>query len=56
MKFGVYNQFIYVNPTTHTVIVKHSANPGFTTNSVLGTTEIFLSLCRAVVRKNSIEQ
>ena len=47
---GVYNQFIYVNPTTHTVIVKHSANPGFTTDSDLGTTEMFLALCRAVVQ------
>jgi CubicO group peptidase (beta-lactamase class C family) len=48
---GVYNQFIYVNPTTHTVIVKHSANPGFTTGSDLGTTEMFLALSRAVVAK-----
>lgn len=48
---GVYNQFIYVNPTTNTVIVKHSANPGFTTDSDLGTTEMFLALARSVVNK-----
>ncbi len=47
---GVYNQFIYVNPTTNTVIVKHSANPGFTTSSPLGTTEMFLALCREIVK------
>ena len=29
MAIGVYNQFIYINPTTHTVIVKHSANLNF---------------------------
>lgn len=52
---GVYNQFIYVNPTTHTIIVKHSANPGFTTDSDLGTTEMFLALCRAVVSKDDVE-
>lgn len=46
---GVYNQFIYVNPTTHTVIVKHSANPGFTSDSKVAATEMFLALCRAVV-------
>jgi len=53
---GVYNQFIYVNPSTQTVIVKHSANPAFTTDSDLGTTEMFLALCRAIVRKHKAEQ
>lgn len=46
---GVYNQFIYVNPTTHTVIVKHSANPNFTSGSPIATTDMFLAFCRGVV-------
>ena len=45
---GVYNQFIYVNPTRNTVIVKHSANPHFTAGDPLATTEAFLAFCRAV--------
>ncbi|MEM6769248.1 MAG: serine hydrolase [Bacteroidota bacterium] len=48
---GVYNQFIYVNPTTNTVIVKHSANPNFTTADTRATTPAFLSFCRAVVEE-----
>ncbi|MEM9928358.1 MAG: serine hydrolase [Bacteroidota bacterium] len=48
---GVYNQFIYVNPTTHTVIVKHSANPAFTTDNPIGTTEMYLAFCRAIVAR-----
>ncbi len=47
---GVYNQFIYVNPTTNTVIVKHSANPNFTKGDPLATTPAFIDFCRAVVR------
>ncbi|TXF85951.1 serine hydrolase [Neolewinella aurantiaca] len=50
LAIGVYNQFIYVNPTTHTVIVKHSANPYYTTGSPLATTEMFLALCRETVK------
>lgn len=47
---GVYNQFIYINPMRNTVIVKHSANPNFTTNDPLATTEAFLAFCRGVIR------
>lgn len=46
---GVYNQFIYVNPTTNTVVVKHSANPNFTKGDPLATTPAFLEFCRAIV-------
>lgn len=45
---GVYNQFIYVNPTRNTVIVKHSANPNFTKGDPLATTEAFLAFCRNI--------
>lgn len=48
---GVYNQFIYVNPTTNTVIVKHSANPNFTKGDPLATTPAFIDFCRAVVKE-----
>ena len=30
---GVYNQFVYVDPTARTVIVKLSANPAYGTTS-----------------------
>lgn len=53
---GVYNQFIYINPTTNTVIVKHSANPGFTQGSPLATTTMFLAFCREVVAKEPIPE
>lgn len=46
---GVYNQFIYINPTHNTVIVKHSANPNFTKGDPLATTPMFLSFCRDVI-------
>lgn len=29
MAIGVFNQYIYINPTTHTVIVKNSANKNY---------------------------
>lgn len=52
---GVYNQFIYVNPTTNTVIVKHSANPNFTKGDPLATTPAFLEFSRAVVEELAAE-
>lgn len=51
---GVYNQFIYVNPTTNTVIVKHSANPNFTKGDPRATTPAFVEFCRAVVAEMTI--
>ena len=53
---GVYNQFIYVNPARQTVIVKHSANPNFTTADRLATTDMFLSFCRDVVLKERLRR
>ena len=35
MAMGVYNQYIYINPTTHTVIAKNSANPRYNDKSYI---------------------
>ena len=45
---GVYNQFIYINPTTRTVVVKHSANPGFAKSEYLSKSKVFVEFCRAI--------
>ena len=55
LAIGVYNQFIYVNPTTRTVIAKHSANPGFKSGTFLSSSFVFLEMCRAVVAANQVE-
>ena len=49
---GVYNQFIYINPTSRTVIVKHSANPGFGTGDYLASSDVFIKMCRTIVAKH----
>lgn len=54
LAIGVYNQFIYINPTTRTVVVKHSANPGFKTGDFLSRTPVFLELCREISRVNNV--
>ncbi len=54
MAQGVYNQNIYVNPTTKTVIVKLSANSKFTdANYIESRTDVALSLFRAIAEGNS---
>lgn len=52
LAIGVYNQFIYINPATRTVIVKHSANPGFATGEPLSSTSAFLKLSRKISAMN----
>ena len=47
---GVYNQYVYVNPTTRTVIVKHSANPGYNRRDFFSSTSVFLTLCRTIAK------
>ncbi len=49
---GVYNQFIYINPTTKTVIVKHSANPGFGTGDLMASSGAFINMCRQIAKAN----
>ncbi|MEQ9403940.1 MAG: serine hydrolase [Cyclobacteriaceae bacterium] len=58
LAIGVYNQFIYINPKTRTVIVKHSANPGFAQGEFLAGTDVFLELCRKIASLNygSVEE
>ena len=47
---GVYNQNIYVNPTTRTVIAKTSANPNFNDKSnVHSLTETHIALYRKII-------
>ncbi len=49
---GVYSQFIYVNPTTKTVIVKLSANASFTDPySLTASTEANMELFRAIAHQ-----
>ena len=47
---GVYNQYIYINPTTRTLIVKHSANPGYNRKGFFASTRVFLNLCRTIAK------
>ena len=54
LAISVYNQFIYINPTSRTVIVKHSANPGFGTGDFLSSSFVFIEMCRAIVRANEV--
>lgn len=61
MARGIYNQYIYVNPTTQTVIVKTSANPNFNDrsnphSSALVHNEMFRALVKAGVKEPVIEQ
>lgn len=51
MALGVYNQNIYVNPTSKTVIVKLSANPHYNDTSYIPSSDFAnLELYRAIVR------
>ena len=51
MAMGVYNQYIYVNPTTGTVIVKNSANPHYNDKSYIWSrASSHLELFRAIAR------
>ena len=53
---GVFNQYIYINPTTNTVIVKNSANQNFydyTNPHSAGT--VNLELMRAIAYRNYVE-
>lgn len=49
---GVYNQFIYINPATKTIVVKHSANPGFGKGDFLSSSSVFVELCRKIAKEN----
>ncbi len=56
---GVYNQYIYINPTTETVIVKNSANYNFNdpTNphsDGMAHVEMFRAIARKLMNENSM--
>lgn len=53
MAIGVFNQYIYINPTTKTVIVKNSANRNYydTTNPYCSST-VHLELFRKIASEN----
>lgn len=60
MARGIYNQYIYVNPTTQTVIVKTSANPNFNDlsnphSSGLVHTELFRAIAKAGMKEEQVE-
>ncbi|MFK7905945.1 MAG: serine hydrolase domain-containing protein [Chitinophagales bacterium] len=57
MAIGVYNQNIYVNPTTNTVIVKLSANPHFNDMSYLPSSDhVSIELYRAIAALFEVEE
>jgi len=52
MALGVYNQNIYINPTTNTIIVKLSANPKFNDNNFIPSrSDSNLELYRAIAKQ-----
>lgn len=54
MALGVYNQNIYVNPTTNTVVVKLSANPRYNDGSYVPSNDnATLELYRAIAKLSS---
>ena len=56
MAQGVYNQNIYVNPTTKTVVVKLSANDRYTDpNYIPSRSEVALEFFRSIADKASVE-
>ena len=55
MAIGVYNQNIYINPTTNTVIVKLSANPKFNDATYVPSSNYAaLEMYRSIVEKWSV--
>lgn len=53
LAIGVFNQYIYINPMTHTVIVKNSANKKYyDENNSYRTTSAHLNLFRKIAHKN----
>jgi CubicO group peptidase (beta-lactamase class C family) len=57
MAIGVYNQYIYVNPATQTVIVKLSANPQFNDKTFTpGSNYASLELYRAIAASFQFEK
>ncbi len=53
MAIGVYNQYIYINPTTQTVIVKNSANQNYNDSSnPHGSSIVHLDLFREIAKMN----
>jgi CubicO group peptidase (beta-lactamase class C family) len=57
MAMGVYNQYIYVNPSTRTVIVKNSTNHRYNDKSVpYSRTFSHLALFRAIARQGGSEE
>ncbi len=57
MAIGIYNQYIYVNPSTRTVIVKNSANPRFNDKSyVWSRASSHLALFRAIAHQLPIDE
>ena len=56
MAIGVFNQYVYVNPTTRTVIAKHSANQNFYDNdnpyrSTMTHLALFREIAHSLVKK-----
>jgi len=53
MAIGIFNQHIYVNPTTHTIIEKNSANKNFYDfNNSYAFTSAHLELYRKLAHLN----
>lgn len=54
MAIGVFNQYIYINPTTQTIIVKNSANENYyDSNNPYGSSDVHLALFRKLAHSNS---
>lgn len=52
MAIGVYNQCVYINPTTNTLVVKLSANPKFNDKSFVPSSHYSeLELYRAITKE-----
>ena len=57
MAIGVYNQYIYINPATKTVVVKLSANPHFNdANYIPSSDYASLELFRAIAATFKVEK
>lgn len=58
MAMGIYNQYIYINPTTHTVIAKNSANPHYNDKSYIWSRatshlELFRAIAHGLAEKDA---
>jgi CubicO group peptidase (beta-lactamase class C family) len=61
MAMGIYNQYIYINPTTHTVIAKNSANPHFNDKSYVWSRasshlELFRAIAHGFAEKDALRK